>query len=169
MNLKNILFFLVLAILAGVLIKGMVSNDLPPATAQAVNASASSQSEALPKTNAEIRQWYNDQVSDIPTLNLQWIKEGLTVEERAKKAYLIRHQARIDARLMMQNQEEVTTLQNRDMEKYGNPDGPTFEYLLEKNRKAGLVGDEIYEAIIDSSKRTNRQYNEKFGVKTENQ
>jgi hypothetical protein len=168
MNLKNILLFLVLAVLGAVSINAIVSNDVREVTVQQVDTSNSSESVSLPKSNAEIRQWYNDQVSNIPRLNLQWVEEGLTAQERAKKAYLIRHQARIDARSMMQNQEEVTALQKRDMEKYGNPDGPNFEYLVEKNRTAGLVGDEIYEAIVDSSKRTNRQYNEKLGVKTEN-
>jgi hypothetical protein len=118
----------------------------------------------LPKTNAEIRQWYNDQVAPITQLNEKWIKEGLSAEERAKRAYEIRHNARIKAREMMPNKEEVTQLQKRDMEKYGNPDGPTFDYLVQKNREAGLTGDAVYEAILNSSDRTNPEYNKKFGV-----
>ncbi len=117
------------------------------------------------KSNAEIRQWYNDQVSVIPELNEQWTKERLGVKERARRAYGIRHDARIEARAMMQNKKEVEKLRKRDLKKYGNPDGPTFEYLVEKNRKKGLEGDEIYEGIISSSSRTNSKYNEKYGVK----
>ena len=67
----------------------------------------------------------------------------------------------------MQNKQEVIDLQARDQEKYGNPDGPTFDYLVEKNRKKGLEGDAVYEDIIGSSNRTNQEYNEKFGVKKE--
>ncbi len=65
----------------------------------------------------------------------------------------------------MQNKEEVKLLRYRDTKKYGNPDGPTFEYLVEKNRKKGMKGHEIYEAIIGSAKRTNAEYNKKFGIK----
>lgn len=124
---------------------------------------------AVPKTNAEIRQWYNDEVNKIPALNEQWIAEGLSVEERAKRAQEIRHHARVEARVMMPNKQEVVDLQARDQEKYGNPDGPTFEYLVEKNRSKGLQGDAVYEDIIGSSNRTNKEYNEKFGVKKEGQ
>lgn len=118
-----------------------------------------------PKTNEQIRQWYNDQVSVVPQLNEQWIKDGLSADIRAKKAYEIRHNARIKAREMMQNKEEVKLLQERDMKKYGNPDGPTFEYLVKQNRDNGLTGNDIYEAIVNSSERTNKEYNEKYGVK----
>lgn len=121
------------------------------------------------KTNEEIRQWYNDTVSKIPALNSQWKKEGLSAEERAKKAHEIRHHARVEARSMMQNKQEVAELQARDKEKYGNPDGPTFEFLVEKNRLKGFQGDDLYEDIIGSSNRTNKEYNEKYGVKKEAQ
>lgn len=122
-----------------------------------------------PKTNAEIRQWYNNTVDKIPSLNENWISEGISVEERAKRAQEIRHNARLEARAMMPNKQEVADLQARDKEKYGNPEGPTFEYLVEKNRQKGLQGDAVYEDIIGSSNRTNKEYNEKFGVKKEAQ
>lgn len=121
------------------------------------------------KTNEEIRQWYNDQVAVIPALNEQWKKDGLSAEERAKKAHEIRHHARVKAREFMQNKQEVAELQARDQEKYGNPDGPTFEFLVEKNRLKGFQGDAVYEDIIGSSNRTNKEYNEKYGVKKEGQ
>lgn len=149
------------------------SVTFPPQQATAdTNQGVSSQQvttqteKAHPKTNAEIRQWYNDQVAPITALNEKWIKEGLSVEERAKRAFEIRHGARIKAREMMQDKEEVAQLQKRDMEKYGNPDGPTFKYLVQKNRDSGMKGDEVYEAILDSSDRTNAEYNKKFGVQT---
>lgn len=118
----------------------------------------------IPRTNAEIRQWYNDQVAVISSLNEQWAKEGISLKERAHRAYEIRHKARIGARAMMKDKAEVTMLEKRDMKKYGNPDGPTFKYLVEKNRKKGMSQDESYEAIIGSSERTNSKYNKKYGV-----
>jgi len=132
-----------------------------------VESSIASPVEKTAKTNEEIRQWYNDVVGTIPDLNDKWLSEGLNAEERAKRAHEIRHNARLEARVMMQNKQEVIDLQARDQEKYGNPDGPTFDYLVEKNRKKGLEGDAVYEDIIGSANRTNQEYNEKFGVKKE--
>ncbi len=122
---------------------------------------------AIPKTNSEIRLWYNYQVVIIPTLNEQWIREGVSAKERAKLAYGIRHRARIYARLLMPDKEDVGMLRKRDMKKYGNPDGPTFEYLVDKNRQKGLGGDALYVAIVESSSRTSAEYNAQFGIKRE--
>ncbi|WP_206365332.1 hypothetical protein [Siculibacillus lacustris] len=118
-----------------------------------------------PRTNEEIRQWYNDEVGKIPELNAKWKEQGLGAEERARRAYEIRHNARLQARAFMENPDEVAALRARDKAKYGNPDGPSFEQLVEDNKKSGLSGDEIYESMIDSSRRTSKEYNEKFGIK----
>ncbi|MFA7240606.1 MAG: hypothetical protein WC091_10865 [Sulfuricellaceae bacterium] len=130
----------------------------------AQSAASTPDDNATPRTNDEIRRWYNDQVAVIPALNEQWRKDGLSVETRACKAYDIRHGARLKAREFMPDKREVADLQARDQEKYGNPDGPTFEYLVQKNRDEGLTGDEVYENIIGSAKRTNEGYNKRFGV-----
>ncbi|WPD21241.1 MAG: hypothetical protein SD837_13665 [Candidatus Electrothrix scaldis] len=122
---------------------------------------------AIPQTNAEIRAWYNKQVVIIPALTEQLSQEGASAEERAKLAYDIRHRARMYARLLMPDKDEVELLRQRDMKKYGNPDGPTFAYLVEKNQEKGLEGDAIYEAIIESSSRTSAEYNARFGIKQE--
>ncbi len=120
---------------------------------------------AVPQTNAEIRLWYNYQVVAISEINKRWVEEGLSAEERARRAYELRHDARVNARFMMPDKDEVKMLQERDSAKYGNPGGPTFAYLVEKNQKAGLEGGQVYEAIIESSSRTSAAYNQKFGVK----
>jgi hypothetical protein len=65
---------------------------------------------------------------------------------------------------MMANADEVKALQERDREKYGNPDGPTFEWLVEKARKKNLSGDAIYESIISSSQRTDTGTNKAMGL-----
>lgn len=138
----------------------------PPVQAADVAQSvASAQNDsAAPQTNAEIRLWYNAQVAVIPALNQQWLKDGLSIETRARKAFDIRHSARLKAREFMPDKREVADLQARDQEKYGNPDGPTFEHLVQKNRDEGLTGDEVYENIIGSANRTNEGYNKRFGV-----
>ncbi|PRQ06872.1 hypothetical protein [Enhygromyxa salina] len=113
-------------------------------------------------TNEQVRDWYNAQVATIPEQNQAWLAEGLSAELRAQRAYAIRHDARIEARNKMSSEAEVEQLRARDQAKYGDPDGPTFEYLVDKNRGKGLEGDAIYEAIIESSARTDEQTNARF-------
>lgn len=113
----------------------------------------------VPVSNCEIRLWYNYQVVAIGKINEKWINDGLDLETRAHKAYELRHNARLNSRFMMQNKEEVKALQARDIKEYGNPDGPTFEYLLQKAKKKGLSGDQALQYIIDGSSRTDSKYN----------
>ena len=122
-------------------------------------ASKDGQLVAIPKTNCEIRVWYNYQVVAISVLNEKWKADGLDLETRARKAYELRHAARVNARFMMQDKDEVNGLQARDMAKYGNPDGPTFDYLLKKNTDKGLSVAEGYQSILDSSSRVSKVYN----------
>ncbi len=116
------------------------------------------------KSNAEVRRWYLEQVTRISELNRQWIAQELPARERAKAAWHIRHETRLEARAMMASLEEVELLRQRDIAEYGNPDGPTFEFLVEKLKDAGLEEDAIYEAIIDGSYRTNAGVNRRLGI-----
>jgi len=114
---------------------------------------------ALPKTNCEIRIWYNYQVVAIGTLNDKWLADGIDLKTRAEKAYELRHNARVNARFMMQSPIEVKGLQARDLIKYGNPNGPTFDYLIKKNTDKGNSLDEAYQSIINSASRVSTVYN----------
>lgn len=116
---------------------------------------------ALPKTNCDIRVWYNYQVIAIGKLNEKWAQDGLDLAERAHKAYELRHNARINARFMMQNKTEVEGIQARDLGKYGNPDGPTYDYLVKKSTDKGLSKEAAYKNIIASSSRVSPVFNAK--------
>ena len=115
-------------------------------------------------TNVEIRRWYLERVAHIAELNARWIADAIPLRERAEKARLTRHELRLRARSMMANPVEVELLRARDMAEYGNPDGPTFEFLLEQLEREGLVEDAAYEAIISGSYRTNEGVNKKLGL-----
>lgn len=117
-----------------------------------------------PKTNAEIRQWYLKRISSIPKLNERWRKEGRSAQEKAKAAWRIRHRARMKARSMMADQTELAQLRDRDLRKYGNADGPTFEFLVERLTKAGLDETEVYDSIITQSYRTDAELNKRLGL-----
>jgi hypothetical protein len=117
-----------------------------------------------PKTNAEIRQWYIQRVSVIPQLNKDWIKQGLPLQVRAEAAWRVRHEARTEARSMMTDPADVELLRARDVARYGHPNGPTFEFLVERLKEAGFEEDRIYETIIDNSYRTDAELNRKLGM-----
>lgn len=124
----------------------------------------SRQAETRPLSNAEIRQWYLHQTATIPMLNKEWIRQGITSpEQRARMAWSIRHEARLKSREWM-TPADRELVRARDAKVYGNPDGPTFEWLVAKNRAKGLKGDEVYEEIIHSAARTNESVNAGFGL-----
>lgn len=49
-------------------------------------------------------------------------------------------------------------MRKRDQEKYGNPNGPTFEYLLKKNKDLDFSTNEAYQNIIESASQVNKVY-----------
>ena len=117
-------------------------------------------------TNSEIREWYRERVAEIPKLNQEWIAERVSLEERALRAWRIRHDARVQARSMMKNPAEIEDLGERDRRLYGNPDGPTFDQLVQEGHQCGFRQDEVYERIISGSQTTNREVNKLFGRKS---
>ena len=123
------------------------------------STTTSKNTEGIPETNCDIRLWYNYQVVAIGKINERWEQAGVPLKKRAEDAFEIRHHARINARFMMQDKSQVKGLQDRDQKKYGNPDGPTFDYLIKKNTDKGKTLEEAYQSIIDSSSRTDRKYN----------
>jgi hypothetical protein len=115
-------------------------------------------------TNEQIRVYYNQVVDGIAPADEAWKREGLSIEERARRASAARHDARLTCRAMMTDPHEVEDLRRRDREKYGNPDGPTFEQLVESGQKKGTTGDALYEGILESAQHTDEKVNAFFGI-----
>lgn len=113
-------------------------------------------------TNREVREWYLNEVASIPLLNEQWQADGVSLADRAWRAWDIRHRARVAARALMGDLREVDMLHKRDLAKYGNPDGPSFDQLLAKANDSGLSDDQAYEQILASSTTTDATTNRKF-------
>jgi hypothetical protein len=116
-------------------------------------------------TNREIRAWYLQHTAELSDLNEGWIAEGLDLEQRANRAWRIRHDLRSRARSMMENQLEIRYLKERDRRLWGNEDGPTFDQLVLKYHQSGLRGDEVYERILKAAQTTNQTVNEKYREK----
>lgn len=115
-------------------------------------------------TDGEIRAFYVRRVAAIGPADEQRKKDRVPVLERARLAFATRRDARLLARAMMKAAAEVEALRRRDQEKYGDPDGPTFDWLVAHEQQKGLTGDAVYEGIVASAQRTNRALNEVFGL-----
>lgn len=116
-------------------------------------------------TNSQARQLYLERVAAIAGEDARWRAERVPAEERARRAFGLRRAARMTSRAMMADAAEVTLLQERDREKYGGPDGPTFEWLVEKARAKGLEGDALFESIVESAQRTDGDVNRATGTR----
>ena len=116
-----------------------------------------------PKTNQEIRKWYLDHLAEIPKLNRKWRREGIPLAERAKLAWKYRHDRRRMARSFMKSEAERVQLRGRDVAVYGSPNGPSFAFLTKRLKAEGLTENEVFEAIIQGSYRTNAGINKKLG------
>ena len=113
-------------------------------------------------TNREVRDWYLREVASIPVLDQQWQAEGVSLPDRARRAWEIRHRARVTARKLMIDPIEADMLRRRDVAKYGNPDGPTFEQLFDQAKAKGLNDDGAYQEILSSSTATDTATNRRF-------
>ncbi|HEY0136972.1 MAG TPA: hypothetical protein VGB85_22975 [Nannocystis sp.] len=115
-------------------------------------------------TDRQVRQLYLERVAEIGPHDAALRAQGQTAEARARAAFQARHDARVTARAMMQDSAAVEALRARDQEKYGTPDGPSFEYLVERAQQKGLAGDAVYESIVESAQRTDAATNRSLGL-----
>jgi hypothetical protein len=115
-------------------------------------------------TNEQIRVYYNQVVDTIGPADEGWKRDGIGAEERARRAFAIRRDARLTTRAMMSDPHEVDDLRRRDQEKYGNPDGPTFDQLVASGAQKGATGDALYEGIVKSAQHTDAKVNAFFGI-----
>jgi hypothetical protein len=60
----------------------------------------------------------------------------------------------MNARNMMFFGPDVTQLELRNIHKYGDPNGPTWDWLYQRGVERGLTEDQIYQSIADGSLET---------------
>jgi len=120
------------------------------------------------QSNEAIRRWYLAKVAAVETLNEEWLKQGLPGSERAYRAWKIRHDARVAARRMMADAQEVRDLEERDRAKYGHPDGPTFEPKVEEGRALGLDGEALFDWIVRGATQKDPAVSRWFGLEGKN-
>lgn len=108
------------------------------------------------KTLGKIRMNYEDKLSKLAEKGDYLLKQGKTKREVAE--YLHGERRRIGEVLKneMPTQAIKDVVSSRNINKHGDKLGPTFEKLIEKAKKKGLRGDEIYDKIITSSAQANK-------------
>lgn len=104
-------------------------------------------------SNVDARRWYLEQESKIPDL----IDKNLSLEEQARQAFDLRNQFRTQARELMSDRALAESL-------YITDPNLTWEQIVEKQIKKGMVGDDVYRAIIESSQRSRASVNQSLGV-----
>jgi hypothetical protein len=119
---------------------------------------------ALQRHNRAVRQWYLRTVQRIPQLDRALVARGASLEQRAFSAWRWRKRARIVARSQMLDKDLLRTYQVRDLRRYGDPNGPSFGFLVRDARERGLRGAAVYRDILRSSQATDDRTNERFGL-----
>ena len=109
--------------------------------------------------DAAVRDWYLSQLATIASSDAEAAKQGVPLEERALRAWKIRHDARVVARDRMSDRIAVAIIRTRDLLVYGQADGPTFEQLVASARGRGLTADEAYPDLIQRSQTSNEFIN----------
>ncbi|MDD4959023.1 MAG: hypothetical protein PHS51_06710 [Gallionella sp.] len=100
--------------------------------------------------NRAIRQSYNAILYRMITTTKTMAAAGKTEKAIAEKLVALRNEAKIVERAKMESR-DVAVLEARNMNKYGNPIGPTVEWLLANGK--------TYEEIIESATDSNIWYN----------
>jgi hypothetical protein len=123
--------------------------------------------------NRKIRQAYNARKRVLEQEIKKMKAQGKSPQEIAKRSSEFRHNERMVARKQMKKNGDnhlVKKLEQRDIKKYdGNKNGPNFKQIQEKKIKElrkelerEPTLDEVYEAIIQSSIKTDFWTNMKF-------
>ena len=103
--------------------------------------------------NKAVRIWYNRHAKRVPDL----IDTKQPLRLQAVQAHEIRNSFKFQARELMKNQEARKIIdQNKPLQ--------PVEYYYEKYSKIYTNEDDIYRAIINASSRTNKKFNDEFGL-----
>ncbi|WP_127589332.1 hypothetical protein [Paenibacillus koleovorans] len=100
------------------------------------------------------RQYYNE-IQDLGAMEQSMRSLGVSSENIARSM----HQARRELGVKYKNltsSEQLKAIYARNLEKYGDKLGPTFEWLINNGKS--------YDDIIESSKRTSKEFNALAGI-----
>ena len=104
-------------------------------------------------SDLEVRKWYLSQEATIPNL----IDYNQPLKQQAYQAFFLRNSFRTAARELMADRKSAESL-------YKTDPNLTWEGVVQKQAKKGLTGDDIYNAIVQSSQRSRKSVNKSLGL-----
>lgn len=104
-------------------------------------------------SNVDVRKWYLSQEAKIPEL----IDRSQSLENQAYQAFSLRNEFRTTARELMADRATAESLYITDPNR-------TWEQMVNKQINNGLIGDDIYRAIINSSQKSRPSVNKSLGL-----
>ena len=120
----------------------------------AILLTASQGSGIIKEDNKSVRLWYHEHIHNIPNE----IPDGLSMEERAKKAFELRNYYRTEARKRMADEEARAELD-------AIRPNPTFEELVEsKMRRKKMTREEAIQDIYETAVKSNPEYDKRAGL-----
>lgn len=108
-------------------------------------------------SNDEARAVYTQGELNMRQLNERLTQLGLNPEQRAKIMVDQRNSLRTWVRDIMSNRTRAAELAETDP-------NLTYEQIIAKNQAKGLTGNDLYNAVIDSSMRSRASVNESLGI-----
>jgi hypothetical protein len=103
----------------------------------------------------EIRKQYLSIVNSMKSTETSMREAGASDEDIARTLNGLRNQAKVVTRALM-NPDDVPALEARNMAKYGDPIGPSADYLFERYGS--------WQSVIDAAYRTDPATNAPLGL-----
>lgn len=129
--------------------------DKKPSEGSSTEVAAYEDLEPGTLSNADARRWYLDQEARIPAL----LDRSKSWEEQARQAFAFRNQIRTQARALMADRDAAAELDRNDP-------NLTWEEIVDKYKKRGFSGDNVYQEIVQSAQRSRRSVNQSLGLET---
>lgn len=108
----------------------------------------------MKENNKSVRLWYHEHIHNIPNE----IPDGLSTEERARKAFELRNYYRIEARKRMADEDARAELD-------AIHPNPSFDELIEsKMQRKKMSREEAIQDIYETAVKSNPEYDKRAGL-----
>ncbi len=115
------------------------------------------------RSNHQARAYVKGRKAELREAQAARERSGMSLDERARMAHAERAEMNQTAQEMMFWEGDVQQIRLRQQKEYGNPNGPTYEQLLQQKIRNGSTPNEARREIIDGASKGNPLADKKFG------
>lgn len=108
-------------------------------------------------SNEETRTVYTRGELKMKDLDAQWARQGVPIEERARRMYEMRNSLKSWTRTLMSDRQAADQLNATERNR-------TFNELFRNNQAKGMAAQQAYQEIIESSTRSRGSVNQGLGI-----